>query len=254
MVFPFRSRTLGVLIRWLDAVYTDREIGTMLLDTEADRWDPRKYANKQVRLQGLFRAMREDGSDEASTAALEIARRLLRDRREGRPDWMAPPTNFWEEAVKAVEADGWEYDNDNGRLVSAVPGVVVAEETSFVEQALTELGWTDAAGHYRQALEAFSRAEWAGSNAQLRSLLDDLLPRIAETVTDNRLQEPRAAIDQLKNKGWLIEGEYNLLRGSWELAQHRGSHPGLSDQDEARFRLILVTSHCRFLITRLGRH
>jgi hypothetical protein len=41
----------------MDAAYTDREIGTMLLDTEADRWDPPNYANKQQRLQRLFRAM-----------------------------------------------------------------------------------------------------------------------------------------------------------------------------------------------------
>jgi hypothetical protein len=184
---------------------------------------------------------------------LEIARKLLRERREGSPGWMTPPTNFWEEARKALEADGWEYDVDEDRLVSAVPGVIVAEETSHLEQALTELGWTDAAGHYRQALEAFSRAEWAGANAQLRSLLEDLLPRIAEKVAGNRPQEPRAAIDQLRSRGWLVEGEYNLLRGCWELAQHRGSHPGLSDQDDARFRLILVASHCRFLVARLGR-
>jgi hypothetical protein len=166
---------------------------------------------------------------------------------------MAPPTTFWEDARKALEADGWEYDVDGDRMVPAVPGVILAEQTSLLEQAFTEVGWTDAAGHYRQALEAFSRAEWAGANAQLRSVLEDLLPWVAEEVVGSRPREPRSAIDQLHARGCLVEDEFNLLRGSWELAQHRGSHPGLSDQDEARFRLILITSHCRFLVARLAR-
>lgn len=127
----------------------------------------------------------------------------------------------------------------------------VAEETSRLEQELTRRGWTDAAGHYRLALEAFSRGEWAGSNAQLRSVLEDVLPAAAEAVTGRRPGQPRAAIDILKNRWSLAEGEFDLLRGLWDLSQHRGSHPGLSDEEEARFRLMFVTSECRFLLARL---
>jgi hypothetical protein len=249
MAFAFRSRTIGMLVRTIDQAYSNTGIATLLLDAEADPWDPPKPANKQDRLQGLFRAMREDGSDEAETAALEITRRLLSagaERARSRR-----PMVWWDEAIDTLATDGWEYDLDADRLVSTVPGVRVARETSRLEEELTKRGWTNAAGHYRQALEAFSRAEWAGSNAQLRSVLEDVLPGAAKAVTGRRPKQPRAAIDILKDKWSLAEGEYDLLRGLWDLSQHRGSHPGLSDEEEARFRLMFVTSQCRFLLARL---
>lgn len=249
MAFPFRSRTIGMLVRTIDQAHSNTGIGTLLLDAEADQWDPPKPANKQDRLQRVFRAMREDSSDEAEAAALEIARRLLSAgaKHAGTSRQMV----WWDEARDTLAADGWEYDADADRLVSTVPGVAVAEETSHLEEELTRRGWSDAAGHYRQALEAFSRAEWAGSNAQLRSVLEALLPAAAEAVTAKRPKEARAAIDVLRDKWSLAEGEYNLMRGLWDLAQHRGSHPGLSDEEEARFRLMFVTSECRFLLARL---
>jgi len=238
-----------MLVRTIDQAYSNTGIGTLLLDAEADQWEPPKPANKQDRLQLVFRAMREDGSDEAETAALEIARRLLSAGAERARSWR--PMVWWDEAVDTLAADGWEYDIEADRVVSTVPGVPVAEETSRLEEELTRRGWTDAAGHYRQALEAFSRAEWAGSNAQLRSVLEDVLPGAAAAVTGGRPQQPRAAIDILKQRWSLAEGEYELLRGLWDLSQHRGSHPGLSDEEEARFRLMFVTSECRFLLARL---
>ena len=244
MAFPFRSRTIGMLVRTIDMAYSNTGIGTLLLDAEADQWDPSKPTNKQDRLQQVFRAMREDSSEEAEAAALEIAQRLLSAGAGRSMVW-------WDEAVDTLAADGWEYDVEADRLVPTVPGVRVAEETSRLEQELSRRGWTDAAGHYRQALEAFARAEWAGSNAQLRSMLEDVLPGAAEAVTGRRPRQPRAAVDVLKDNSSLAEGEYNLLRGLWDLSQHRGSHPGLSDEEEARFRLMFVTSECRFLLARL---
>jgi hypothetical protein len=249
MGFPFRSRTIGMLVRTIDMAYSATGIGTLLLDAEADGWDPPKPANKQDRLQRVFRSMREEGSEESAAAALEIARRLL--SAGAAHGGSRPPMVWWDEAVETLAADGWEYDSKADRLVSTVPGVRVAEETSRLEAELTRRGWADAAGHYRQALEAFSRAEWAGSNAQLRSLLEDMLPGAVEAIMGGRRQQPRAAIDILKKRQLLAEGEYDLLRGLWELSQHRGPHPGLSDEEEARFRLMFVTSECRFLLTRL---
>jgi hypothetical protein len=38
-----------------------------------------------------------------------------------------------------------------------------------------------------------------------------------------------------------------LLRGLWQLSHTRGSHPGRSDADEARFRMQVITAAARFL-------
>jgi hypothetical protein len=250
MAFPFRSRTLGMLVRTIDMAYSNTLIGTLLLDAEADRWDPPKPSNKQDRLQRLFRAMREDGGEDAETAALAIAQRLMSSgassARRGRP------MVWWDEALDTLATDGWEYDADSDRLVPTVPGMRVAEETSLLERALTDRGWTTAAGHYRQALDAFSRGDWAAANGQLRSLLEDVLPAAAERVSGKRPKQPRASIDVLRAKGALMEGEFDLLKGLWDMSQHRGPHPGLSDVEEARFRLVTVTAQCRFLLARLS--
>jgi hypothetical protein len=249
MAFPFRSRTLGMLTRTIDMAYSNTRIGTLLLDAEADRWDPPNPRNKQDRLQRLFRAMREDGGEDAEAAALETARLLMSSgassKRRGRP------MVWWDEALDTLATDGWEYDIEGDRLVPTVPGVRVAEETSFLEADLIDRNWKTTAGHYRQALDAFSRGDWAATNSMLRSLLEDLLPAAAALVSGKRPKQPRASIDVLRSNGVLVEGEFDLLKGLWEMSQHRGPHAGLSDADEARFRLVTVTAHCRFLLVRL---
>jgi hypothetical protein len=42
-----------------------------------------------------------------------------------------------------------------------------------------------------------------------------------------------------------------LVTGLWEAVPTLGSHPGLSDEQEERFRLITVTDCSRFLLARL---
>jgi hypothetical protein len=42
-----------------------------------------------------------------------------------------------------------------------------------------------------------------------------------------------------------------LITGLWGAVPTPGSHPGLSDEQEERFRLITVTDCCRFLLARL---
>lgn len=78
-------------------------------------------------------------------------------------------------------------------------------------------------------------------------MLEDVLPGAAEAVTGKR-PGSRELPSTSSGTGSLAEGEYDLLRGLWDLSQHRGSHPGLSDEEEARFRLMFVTSECRFLL------
>jgi hypothetical protein len=39
-----------------------------------------------------------------------------------------------------------------------------------------------------------------------------------------------------------------LLKGIWKLGHTRGSHPGRSDADEARFRMVAITAIARFLL------
>ncbi len=249
MAFPFGSRTVGVLVRVIDQVYTDTHIGTLLLEAGAEPWAPQQWPNKQTRLQRLFAQMREDTGADVEPVALELVRLLLR---KGSPSAeRASPSVWWSEVLDAVAADGWEYDVDNERLVPTIPGVRVAEETTRIEAELNRRGWSTAAGHYRQALDAFTAGKWASANGQLRNLVEELLLTAAESVSGSRPKEVQAALDALRKAKVLVEGEYGLVKGLWELCQPRGSHLGLSDEEEARFRLMTVTAYCRFLLARL---
>ncbi len=249
MSFPFSSRTLAALITGINAGYSKANIGTLLLSVEADAWEPKRAPNKETLLQETLKAMRDSGGERAQKAALELAGKVLA---AGKDDGLFDPEASWYAPLRdALAADGWEFDPENDRLVSAMPAIAVAEETSLLEGKLTELGFPNAAGHYRQALDAFSRGDWAAANSQIRSLLEDLLPGLAERVEGKRPREVRAALDKLTAKDFLIEGEYSLLRGLWDAAQPRGSHAGLSDAAEARFRLMVTTAQCRFLLERL---
>jgi|SRR5450759_3436862 len=245
MTFPFRSKTLAVLIQAIEAGYSHAQIGTLLMEAEADQWEAADPPNKQKRLQLLFNNMRNDDGEEAASAALELARLVLRDgSANGRSSWYV--------GVKdAVASDGWEFDEGHDTLVPTVPGVEVAQETSFLEDDMSNRGWGTAAGHYRQALDAFADGKWASTNGQLRSMFEDLVPSIAEAVSGKRPKEIQGCLDQLRKYGVLIDGEHGFVKGLWDMCQSRGPHAGLSDEAEARFRLMTVTSYSRFLIERL---
>lgn len=247
MAFPFSSRTIGVLVDSLSQGYSHADLGTACLRAEADRWDPGDGVSKQVRAQRLFAAMRAEGGKGGEKAALALAESVAR---AGSPGW-GEPARWWQETIDALAADGWEYDANGDRLVASVPGVEIAEETSLLEAGLIELGWRTAAGHYREALESCASGRWAASNSQLRSFLEELLPKVAGELTGGEPRNPVAALQAAAKANELVEGEFDFARGLWAMCQPRGSHPGLSDEEEARFRLIVATAYCRFLLARL---
>jgi hypothetical protein len=246
MSFPFRSRTLAAIIQAIEDGYTHGEIGTLIMEAEADKWEAPGSYNKQRRLQLLFKNMREDESQDASSAALELARLVLRDGSANgrRVTWYA-------NVKDAVASDGWEFDEDHDTLVPTIPGMAVARETSFIERTMTDLGWHTPAGHYRQAVEAFADGGWASANGQLRSTLEDFIPSVTQILTQKRPKEVQACLDQLRTCGFLLNGEYSVAKGLWTMCQSRGPHPGLSSEQESRFRLMAVTAYIRFVLERL---
>lgn len=124
----------------------------------------------------------------------------------------------------------------------------------MLETRLRDLGWDTAAAHYRQSLEALAAGHWESANAQVRSFLEAFVPALASDALD---RPPRtdflAALQDLKSHDALFDGEYDFARGFWKLANPRGSHAGLSDREEARFRVFVATVYARFLLSRLPR-
>lgn len=250
MDFPFTTKTIGVLVEAIATGYSQARIGTLLLKAGAEDWAPERWDNKEHRMQLVFKRLRTAEDLDAATAALELARLALE---AGAPASAGATTRiiWWEPLRDALAADGWEYDIESARLTSVVPGVAVPEHLSGLEEELEGRGWTTAAGHFRQAVEGFGAGNWATTNSQLRSFLEDMLPLAAEATDGKRPSSARAALDMLK-KEVLLNGEFDFLKGLWTLCQSRGSHPGLSDRAEATFRLMVVTAEARHLLGRLN--
>jgi hypothetical protein len=126
------------------------------------------------------------------------------------------------------------------------------EERSIVEERLEGRGWRDAAAHYRQCADGVGARNWESANGQGHSFLEDLIPRAATDIGGKKApREPRAALQFLRDKNLLLEGEFDFARGLWEMCNSRGSHAGRSDGEEARFRFVAISAYARFLLSRL---
>ena len=250
VTFPLSSKTVGFLIDAIVGGHSDASMGTLFLKAEVDRWEPERYNNKEQRAQRLLRAMREDGSTAAAVdGALELARLcLVRGRAEGFYD---DPSPWWLPLKTAVAADGWEFDETTDSFVTAVPGAQMSAEVTWIGSELRRRGWTVSVGHYEQAIDNFALGNWAAANGQLRSFFESLIRTAGGTTGSTGSGQVQAAFDALDSAQQLISDEADFGKKLWKMLHPAGSHPGLSDEDESRFRLLALTGYARFLLSRL---
>jgi hypothetical protein len=244
--FVLSSRSIGVLAEAIEAANTATEMGTLFLKADVDRWEPEHATNKLDRAVKLLKNIRADNSREANAGALELARLMLAAGKADPSSWSrSTPASWWTPLRDAIAADGLEFDEDDNRLVPTVPAVRVTEEVTWIEVDLERRGWTTAAGHYRQAIEAFASGNWASANSQLRAFFEDLVRNAGGIPPGGGTGHVQRAFDALQAAGDLVTGEQQFGKNLWNLLHANGSHPGLSDQDESRFRLLALTGYAR---------
>lgn len=147
-------------------------------------------------------------------------------------------------------------------LPSDIPELDFREAENQVEQLLNRHSFATATGHLKQAMNAFQRGDWAASNSQLRTFYQDLLDKIAENLgcdTSNSDDAKRQYLADIESGPFLIH-EYNewkndrgrpaFILGLWARLHTHGSHPGLSDEDDAAFRLQITLITARLLMRR----
>jgi len=250
--FPFSSKTLGLLAEAIEQGNSASTMRALFLKSEVDAWEPESSSNKLDLATKVVRRLRSDGSTEASAGALELTRAMLESGRpRSRGFGNDGPADWWPALRDAAAADGWEFDENDCRLVPTVPGTSVAVEASWIENTLTSRGWDVAAGHYRQAIEAFASGNWASTNSQLRAFFEDLMRRAGGISPGGGAGQVQRAFDTLEAGGHLVDGEQQFGKDLWKLLHANGSHPGLSDADESRFRLLTLTGYARYLLTRV---
>ena len=150
---------------------------------------------------------------------------------------------------RALELDGYGFDGE--RLVPAVPGAVALEQQiSLLEAKLQELGLNVALTHYEQAVENFVKGNAEAANSQIRPFLENLFLSLCQLHTVREFTDASAALQHLRNKAWLDDGEWNHLRHFWADIQDNGPHQGLSNSEEALFRIQVATAVARYLLAK----
>ncbi len=165
--------------------------------------------------------------------------------------------------MRALQRDGFTLDSSGlRRLLPEQMDIPAADDE--VHQLLDKHGFSTAKGHLRQAIEAHTRGHWAGANGQLRTFLESLLNDIADRLDQATASRtpPGHARRQLLAKlpapflfeslnEWTPDGK-NFIEGVFKRLHPHGSHPGLSDEEDATFRLHLVLIVARLLLRRFN--
>lgn len=199
-----------------------------------------------------------EGSMTRGEAAVREAIRQLRPN---------TPDQAVNDLVRGLARDGFIVEQDinggPGRLRAALPGEIqLAETDDEVRQLLRHFGFNVPAGHLEQAIEAHTRGDWAACNSQLRTFMESLLDTIAHWIrkapvplgelAENRrayLAE-KALFLSIDRKEWSPDGKA-YIPGLFKMLHTEGSHPGLSNEDHATFRLHLVLVTARTFLRRL---
>ncbi len=175
----------------------------------------------------------------------------------------SPQTAF----LRGLARDGFVVEEgDRGepvRLRSALPEEVnLPASDSELHELLRSYQFHTPKGHLDQAIEAHTRGDWAACNAQLRTFLESLFDAIAHHIEPARAAQLATSENRrqlLAGRGflavdrneWSGDGR-NYINGLFKMLHTDGSHPGLSDEDHATFRLHVVLITGRTFMRRLN--
>lgn len=185
----------------------------------------------------------------------EVLEYIIKERENSYSDWFEL---YKPSVIRALNQDG--FDINNGTLTSYFPQQLnIALNTDEVDHLLTKHNFGTPKSHLEQAKQAHSRGDWAACNSQIRTFIEGLFDEIAyalgstsnPTPTDtshnrrvflSRLTPP--FFDSNLNE-WDNSNNGGFVQGYWRRLHASGSHPGLSDKDDATFRMhmAIIVSH-----------
>ncbi|TBD89428.1 MULTISPECIES: hypothetical protein [Rhizobium] len=149
-------------------------------------------------------------------------------------------------------------------LPEDVPELDFREAESEVVQLLERHGFTVAKGHLQLALSAFERGAWSSANGELRKLYESYLDEIAEKLGYQGKDDSKGKRDFLGTvqPPFLLEdyNEWNsnnqkpqYIQGLMSRMHPHGGHAGLSEEEDATFRLQITLVTARLLLRRFDK-
>lgn len=194
--------------------------------------------------------------------------------------------NSWVKFVAGLRFDGFEVDepvqctpalwdwadstNDKREvkqitLIRMLPediqGMEFREAEDEVSVLLNDFGFNTAKGHLEQAISAFQRGEWSSANGELRNFFENYLNEIADALGYSGKNNSKSKRDYLggTDPAFLLT-EYNEWNSNNQKPQYvqglisrmhpHGGHPGLSEEEDATFRLQIMLITARLFLRR----
>jgi hypothetical protein len=247
------SPTLAVLIK-IAVERTNPVIVTSLLAANLDRFDkggsPKESKEKLVQ-RTLINARKaaEGGDKDAHRGLLKFAKEMTTSFPH--PD-KEPPEGYFFQLRDALLADGYDLQWENPTVhirPTEAPGAEMSREITALQAQLDAAGHDVALNHYSQAIDNLNHHNYEASNSALRTMFEDLLLRVANNFGYTGSQKGGAAVNWMVNEKKVVPDNWgDLLKGAWKISHTEGSHPGRSNADEARFRMVILTSVARRLL------
>ena len=146
-------------------------------------------------------------------------------------------------------------------LPSDIPDLDFRKAESEVAHLLDRYGFHIAKGHLAHAMSAFSRGEWSSANGELRNFYESYLNEIATGLGYTGGGDSRARRDylgSLQPPFLLVDyNEWNpnnqkpqYVQGLMSRMHPHGGHPGLSEEEDATFRLQISLVTARLFLRR----
>lgn len=219
-----------------------------------------------------IKVLTRTGEADLARALVELAITAPKNKRE---------SDCWFKLVAGLKFDGFEIqevidEEWNGwgqetetyvlerMLPEDIPELNFGQSKSEVERLLDVNNLAVAKGHLQQGVSAFHRGDWAAANSQIRTFFESFLMEIAEKLGMESGHSLEGAIQFLGQKvdPLFFSSEYNeyssdsnkqrYIRGLVQRLHPHGPHPGLSEIDDAIFRLQITMITARLLLRRLA--
>ncbi|WP_299873313.1 hypothetical protein [uncultured Sulfitobacter sp.] len=146
-------------------------------------------------------------------------------------------------------------------LPTNIPGLDFREAENEIVTLLDRHSFSVAKGHLRQAVSAFQRGEWSSANGELRNFYESYLNEIATSLGFIGSGDSKAKRDFLGQNDFLLS-DYNEWNANNQKPQYvqgllsrmhpHGGHPGLSEEEDATFRLQISLVTARLFLRRFN--
>ncbi len=244
---------------------THAELDRFLLKYGLERIARQELGPKTAKLNAVIKYL-IDNPDEKGPFGANLTFEIIEDElRSISPNIYAPliVKEHFPKLLNSLKHDGYVITN-KGELKTMLPeGIKLVEKENELNSLLNKFGFTTTKGHIDQAISAHTRGNWASANAQLRSFMESLFDSICGKLVGNKTTLPppghqrRELLAKLNPpffiptlNEWEI-GKCGFLQGLLKRLHPKGSHPGLSDEEDSTFRLHLMILTASYYLKRL---